>query len=147
AIDPRRFDRSKTQLIAKEIAQLNYRLLNENRPYLLIVMGRLGSLDPWLGIPVTWEDICGAKAIIETSIKDFAVSPSQATHFFQNIISFQVGFLTINETRNQGFIDWDWLFQQKPYIQMEFVTHYRFGKPLDIRINAAQKKGIIKKPE
>ena len=147
AIDPRAFDRAKTQLIAKEIAQLNYQLLNENRPYLLIVIGRLGSLDPWLGIPVMWEDICGAKTIIETSIKDFAVSPSQATHFFQNIISFQVGFLTINESRNQGFIDWNWLLQQKPYAQMEFVKHYRFGKPLDIRINAAQKKGIIKKPE
>nr|AQQ75018.1 hypothetical protein [uncultured bacterium] len=147
AIDYERFDRSKTHLIAREIGTFNAQLLNEKRFYLLIVLGRLGSLDPWLGIPVTWEDICGAKAIIEAGFKDFVVTPSQATHFFQNVTSFQIGYFTVNEMRNQGFVDWTWLSQQSPYETKQYVKHYRFEKPLDIRINGQLKRGVILKPE
>ncbi len=147
AVDYELFERSKTQLIAKEISQLNSLLLDEKRFYLLVAIGRLGSLDPWLGIPVTWEDICGAKAIIETGFKDMAVTPSQATHFFQNITSFQVGYFTVNEIKKQGFFDWEWLLQQAPYNSLKYIKHYRLEKPLDIRINGQQKRGIILKPE
>lgn len=147
AIDYENFDRSKTHEIAREISSFNAKLLEEKRFYLLVVMGRLGSLDPWLGIPVTWEDICGARAIIEAGFKDFSVTPSQATHFFQNVTSFHVGYFTVNELHNQGFVDWEWLQHQTPYARKQYVRHYRFEKPLDIHINGQLKQGVILKPE
>ncbi|MFN2282186.1 MAG: PEP/pyruvate-binding domain-containing protein, partial [Anaerolineales bacterium] len=54
---PEQFDLAQTRVIASELAQINANLLAENRPYLLIVFGRLGSSDPWLGIPVDWGQI------------------------------------------------------------------------------------------
>ena len=79
-------------------------------PYLLIGVGRWGSRDPWLGIPVTWDQIAGARVIVEAGLRDFQVTPSQGSHFFQNLTSFHVGYFTVNE--GDGFVDWDWLAAQ-----------------------------------
>ena len=120
-VDYHLFDRSKSVDVAKEVSTFNNLLLNEKRPYLLIGVGRWGSLDPWLGIPVNWEQIAGAKAIIETGFKDMSVEPSQGSHFFQNITSFMIGYFSVNEHKNQGFLDWEWLLNQ-PTIEEKAFT-------------------------
>ena len=70
--------------------------------------GRWGSADRWLGIPVRWDEISGARVIVETDLEDFKVTPSQGSHFFQNLTSFQVGYLTVNAGEGQSRLDWDW---------------------------------------
>ena len=147
AVDYQLFDRSASREVAAEIASFNAQLIRENRPYLLIGIGRWGSLDPWLGIPVAWEQIAGAKAIIETGFKDMSVTPSQGSHFFQNITSFMIGYFTVNEFQKQGYVNWDWLLQQPAIEQKRFTKLFRFNKPLTIKINGHQNKGIIMKPE
>jgi hypothetical protein len=122
-------------------------LINQKRPYLLIGVGRWGSLDPWLGIPVTWEQIAGARAIIETSFKDMSVEPSQGSHFFQNITSFMIGYFTVNTASRKGFVDWDWLLEQSPLEVKEYTKLIRFKNPIVIKMNGHQNKGIILKPE
>ncbi len=146
-VDYHLFDRAKSFNVAAEVAAFNSQLMNANRPYLLIGVGRWGSLDPWLGIPVTWEQIAGAKAIVETSFKEMAVEPSQGSHFFQNITSFMVGYFTVNTIHKNGFINWDWLLSRKPYAKKEFTKHLRFKKPLLLKMNGHKNKGIILKPE
>jgi hypothetical protein len=113
----------------------------------LIGIGRWGSLDPWLGIPVTWEQISGAKAIIETGFKDMSVTPSQGSHFFQNITSFMIGYFTVDESQQQGFLNWDWLLNQSPLEKKQYTKLFRFDKPLIVKINGHQNKGVILKPE
>jgi hypothetical protein len=147
AVDYQLFDRASSQQTAAEIAAFNAQLIRENRPYLLIGIGRWGSLDPWLGIPVTWEQIAGAKAIIETGFKDMSVTPSQGSHFFQNITSFMIGYFTVNESQQQGFLNWDWLLQQPPLEKKQYTKLFRFNKPLIVKINGHQNKGVILKPE
>ncbi len=146
-VDYHLFERAKSFNVAAEVASFNSQLMNDNRPYLLIGVGRWGSLDPWLGIPVTWEQIAGAKAIVETSFKEMAVEPSQGSHFFQNITSFMVGYFTVNTIHKTGFINWDWLLSRKPYAKKEFTKHLRFKKPLLLKMNGHKNKGIILKPE
>ncbi len=146
-VDYENFDRSKTREVASEVAALNNMLINEGKPYLLIGVGRWGSLDPWLGIPVGWEQIAGAKAIIESSFKEFTVEPSQGSHFFQNITSFMIGYFTVNMVHKHGFVDWDWLMKQKPLVNKPFTRLLRFKKPITIKMNGHQNKGIILKPE
>ncbi len=85
-------------------------------PYILFGLGRWGSADPWLGIPVTWEQISGARVIVESGLKDIKVTPSQGSHFFQNLTSFRVGYFTVNPDDGDGFVDWDWLAAQ-PAVQ------------------------------
>ena len=99
------FDSAKTNEIAAEIAALNKSLKKEGKGYMLIGPGRWGSSDPWLGVPVLWSDISEAKVIVETAIPGFQIEPSQGTHFFQNITSLGVGYLTIDTVRGDGFVD------------------------------------------
>jgi len=110
-------------------------------------VGRWGSLDPWLGIPVTWSQISGARAIIEADFKDFTVMPSQGSHFFQNLNSFLVGYYTVTSGNEQCFVDWAWLTKQPAIEEMQFTRLLRFNKPLTIKMSGHQNRGIILKPE
>ncbi|MFI5405936.1 MAG: histidine kinase, partial [Nitrososphaerales archaeon] len=145
-VDNNKFDRGKSKAVALEIAKLNSKLLKEKKPYVLIGIGRWGSLDPWLGIPVTWDQISGSAAIVESGFKDFEVEPSQGSHFFQNITSFRVGYFTVDASNKIGFIDWDWLLSQPAIEELEFTRQLRFKNPLSVRINGHKNKGIITKP-
>ncbi len=145
-VDIHRFDRSKSREVAREVSLFNEELISENRPYLLVGVGRWGSLDPWLGIPIKWDQISGARAIVETGFKDLDVAPSQGSHFFQNITSFMVGYFTINSKAQQGFIDWDWLLQQASLEEKQYTRHLHFQNPVVVKINGHQNKGIILKP-
>ncbi len=145
-VDRDKFDRSKSNDVVQEISQFNATLLNEKRNYVLIGVGRWGTLDHWLGIPVAWSHINGAKAIVESNFKDFNVSPSQGTHFFQNLTSFKVGYFTVDDHKGLGFLDWDWLKSIKPFKERKYTTHLRFDKPIIIKLNGRKGKGVIYKP-
>lgn len=145
-IDKDRYDRSRSHEVAAEIRQFNQQLVAAGRPYLLIGVGRWGSADPWLGIPVKWDEISGARAIIETSFKDLKVELSQGTHFFQNITSFRVGYFTVKGDTSSCFVDWKWLGKQKGSGKNKFTRHLRFRKPLVVRMNGHTNQGVILKP-
>jgi len=146
-VDIQKFDRSKSRVAAEEVSRLNSKLLSLQRPYILIGVGRWGSLDPWLGIPVTWDQIAGASVIVESGFRDLNVTPSQGSHFFQNITSFRVGYFTVNILENTGFIDWEWLNSCLPEEELSYVKHIRFNYPVSVKINGRLNKGIILKPE
>jgi hypothetical protein len=133
--------------VAEEVGRFNVKLAGKGIPYLLIGVGRWGSSDPWLGIPVTWDEIYGARVIVEAGFKHFKVVPSQGTHFFQNITSFMVGYFTVNSYSDEGFVDWEWLRKQKIVEEMEFTSHIRLKKPLTVKMNGHYSQGIIIKPD
>ena len=146
-VDINKFDRSKSREIAKEIAYFNNKLIKKKREYLLIGLGRWGTLDPWLGIPISWEQISGAKTIVESNFKDFSVEPSQGSHFFQNLTSFKVGYFTVNSLKGNGFVDWAWLLEQNIVEKKSVVKHIKLEIPITIKINGRDNKGIIIKPK
>jgi hypothetical protein len=146
-VDMQRFDRLKSREVAKEVNLFNTQLLSQNRPYLLIGVGRWGTLDPWLGIPVNWEQISGAKAIVEAGFKDYNVTPSQGSHFFHNLTSFMVGYFTVNSYTHDSFIDWDWLLKQEAIAEATYTRWLQFKKPITIKMNGKKNKGVILKPE
>ena len=145
-IDFDRFDRAQSQAVAYEVAQQNAELVGEGRPYLLIGVGRWGSADPWLGIPVTWDQISGAKVIVESELKDVQVAPSQGSHFFQNLTSFGVGYFSVNSEDEASFVDWEWLSAQGALHEGNHVRHLRFEDPLLVRMNGKKREGVIFKP-
>ena len=145
-VDYHLFERSKSKDVAVELNQFNNKLMKLNRPYLLIGVGRWGSLDPWLGIPVKWEQISGAKTIIETGFKDFDVTPSQGSHFFHNLTSFMIGYFSIYPNHKQSWINWDWILNQVPEEKKMFTSHIKLEKSLTIKVNGQRNKGIITKP-
>ena len=106
-IAPDKFNSLSTREIAAELAEINNTFKSRNEGYILIGPGRWGSSDPNLGIPVIWSDISEAKMIVEYSMPGFQVEPSQGTHFFQNITSLGVGYLSIDTVAGDGNVDFD----------------------------------------
>jgi CheY-like chemotaxis protein len=145
-VDFQRFERAQSRAAAREVARLNARLLAERMPYLLIGVGRWGSRDPWLGIPVTWDQVAGASVIVEAGLRDLKVTPSQGTHFFQNLTSFNVGYFTVNADEGGAFVDWDWLDAQPAASQEAHVRHLRLERPLVVKMNGRRGEGVILKP-
>lgn len=144
-VDYDRFDRRKSEQVAGEIRGFNHELVDSNRPYLLIGVGRWGSADPWLGIPVRWEDINGARVIVEAGLRDINVAPSQGTHFFQNITSSRVGYITVHDT-DGSFIDWEWLNEQNAAESAEFTRRLQFEQPISVIMDGNRRSAVILKP-
>jgi CheY-like chemotaxis protein len=145
-VDRNRFERAHSKECAGAVAKFNAELSQAGRPYILIGVGRWGSTHPWLGIPVRWADIAGAAVIVEAGFKDFRVTPSQGTHFFQNLTSLNVGYFTVNQNVGEGFVDWEWLAGQDAREEMGCVRHIRFSKPVVVTMNGTVQKGVIRKP-
>jgi hypothetical protein len=145
-VDFQRFERSRSRDAAREVGRLNAELLGARVPYLLIGVGRWGSRDPWLGIPVTWDQVAGASAIVEAGLRDLRVTPSQGMHFFQNLASFNVGYFTVNPDDGDGFVDWPWLDAQVPRSRVAHVRHLRLDQPVLVLMNGKRGEGVILKP-
>jgi len=137
------FDSAKTREMAREISNLNERMKNEGANYLLIGPGRWGSSDPWLGIPVLWSEISEARMIVETAIPGFQIEPSQGTHFFQNITSLGVGYLTIDTVRGDGYIEESAISSLECLYDGEFVKLYKSPAGMTGFIDRKSNKAIV----
>ena len=114
--------------------------------HVLIGPGRWGSADRWLGIPVGWNDISGVGAIIEATHDKLQADPSQGTHFFHNITSLGISYITITGN-GENFIDWQWLKSLPPKTETAFLKHLRLDAPLTIKIDGRKSRAVlIKEP-
>ena len=141
-VKPDDFRPEATVQIAEEIGRINAGLVKEARPYLLIGPGRWGSADRWLGIPVQWHHISGVGAIIELRNEKLKADPSQGSHFFQNITSLGIQYITLTEGSEDHF-DWKWI-ESFPFIQeTSFLRHVRLEKPLLLKIDGRTSRCVI----
>ena len=144
-VRPENFSSSKNSLIAWEIEKLNREFVKNNENYILIGPGRWGSSDTALGIPVKWPNISAARLIVESSLSNYRIEPSQGTHFFQNLTSFGVGYFTINPSSSDGIYDVDYLNSLPAAYESDDVRIVRFEKPLLIGINGMKGVGVVAK--
>jgi hypothetical protein len=142
---PERFDLNHTADIVPELESINRRLIESGRPYLLIVLGRLGTTDPWLGIPIKWASISGARVVVEATQENVRVELSQGSHFFHNIVSLGVKYFNLPFNRRHR-IDWAWLERMTPVEETTFLRHIRLSLPLSVRVDGRSCRGVIYKP-
>lgn len=142
-VKPEAFEARHTPAIAREIEALNRSLVQAGRPYVLIGFGRWGSADPWLGIPVTWNDVCGARALVEVQTARLPVEPSQGSHFFHNLASFEVVYFAVSSA---GTVDWAWLAAQPAAAEGRFTRHVTLDRPLMIAVDGRTGRGVMLKP-
>jgi hypothetical protein len=139
------FDILRTREMAQTIREWNRRMQQEGRQYLLIGYGRWGSQIPTLGVPVVWGDISEAKAIAECSLENFRIEPSQGSHFFQNLTSFNVGYMNVDPwARPDDLLDTAFLDTLPAMEETELVRHIRLEKPLEMYIDGFKNKAICK---
>ena len=130
--------------IMPELARINNGLIDAGRPYLLIALGRLGTTDPWLGIPVKWGKISGARVVLEATQENVRVELSQGSHYFHNIINLGVKYFTL-PLSSRHKIDWDWLSQQETVDETPFLRHVRLPRPLRVKVDGRSRRGVISK--
>jgi hypothetical protein len=144
-VKPESFELRNTKLIVPELELYNERLLKDDLPYLLIVFGRLGTTDPWLGIPVQWGQVCGAKVIVEATLANVRVELSQGAHYFHNMINLGIKYFSL-PFKEQYKIDWQWFEDQELIDETQFIRHIRLKQPLKIRVDGRRSRGVIYKP-
>ena len=150
-ITPESFDLANSQRAVGQLRSINTRLMDQRRPYILIGPGRWGSADPWLGIPVQWSDIAGARVILETPVKARIIEPSQGSHFFHDMMAGQVGYLMTKD--GPANIRYDWLDSLPVLDTTQDVKHVRSPEPLMVLIDgktgkaALRKQTILKNPQ
>ena len=139
------FDKMRTLEMAGELREVNSRLRADNRQYLLIGFGRWGSSIHTLGVPVAWGDISEARAIVEASLPDFRVDPSQGTHFFQNLTSFNCGYINVDPYSRPGdVLDMEALDAMPAEEETDFLRHVKLESPLKLCVDGRNSKAMVK---
>ena len=139
-----KFTSSKNPQIAREVEYVNDDFVAMNKNYVLVGPGRWGSEDYFLGVPVKWPHISQAKVIIETTLQNYRIEPSQGTHFFQNMTSLGVGYFSVSPENNDGIFCKEQLDKMPAIMESDFVRVVEFPSSLDIKINASKKIGFVR---
>ena len=146
-VKPEKFSMANNVRIAEEIEKINCNFTNSGEGYILVGVGRWGSSDSALGVPVKWPHISAARLIVEVAAPGNTIEPSQGTHFFQNLTSFGVGYFTVGMKNDAGVVDLDYLASMSAVYESEFVRIVRFDSPLQVAINGVKGYGVVMKPE
>ncbi|WP_299981007.1 PEP/pyruvate-binding domain-containing protein [Desulfobacula sp.] len=141
-VDPETFDAGKTIEVAAEINKINALFNENNRKYVLIGPGRWGSSDRWLGIPVVWNDISNVGVMLETTIESIKADPSQGSHFFQNITSLGISYITISD-KGDDFIDYEFFRCQTCENTTTYLKHIKFENPIKILVDGKTSLAVL----
>lgn len=143
-VKPETFASKHTRKIAIELAKINSKMVTSSKPYLLIAIGRLGTTDPWLGIPISWGKIAGARVIVEVTQENFKVELSQGSHYFHNLTSMGVSYFSV-PYQDEALLDWEWLDQQEVIEETDFLRHVRVCNSLVVKVDGRSGKGVVYK--
>ena len=102
-----------------------------------------------------WDDISSVAAIVELQSDDIRAEPSQGSHFFQNITSLGIPYLTIMEEKDGSTgicsskkncgacLDWNWLMAQENFEDTPFVRHIRLPAPFVMKCNGKEEIAVL----
>ena len=146
-VKPETFDSLHNPEVALELNRLNRDMVSRGDGYILIGPGRWGSSDPALGIPVKWPDISGSRLIVESSLNNYRIEPSQGTHFFHNLTSFGVGYFTINPHSDDGIYNVGYLDSLPAVYESDRIRVVSFDHPLTVAIDGRKGAGVVFRPD
>jgi hypothetical protein len=141
-IKPETFEPRQSVETALEIEHVNGALRSAGRPYLLVGFGRIGTSDPWRGIPGPWSRFSGARVIVEVERRGMETPPSQGSHFFHNMTSNNVCYFSVPLGASFG-VDWDFFRAQEAVDEHRFVRHVRVPSPLVVMVDGRTRRGVV----
>lgn len=142
-IDPEKFDNTRTEAMAEEIDKINDKMLAQGKKYILVGPGRWGTRDKFIGVPVVWPQISQARVIVEVSLPDFPLDASLGSHFFHNVTSMNVGYLSVDQATKDECVKWDMLKKAEVVSEGRYFRHVRFRKPMVVRMDGKKRISII----
>jgi len=144
-VNPAQWNRSESHAIASEVESLDKELAALGRRYILVGPGRWGTRDRWLGVPVNFSQISHARIIVEADLPDFRVESSLGSHFFHNVTSMNIGYLTVPMNGGPSFVDWAWLSSIPAKRTTEHCSWTVLSEPLEILMDGRKSKAIVRK--
>jgi hypothetical protein len=141
-VKPESFEMRHTREIVPEIEHFNSKMLDSQTPYMLISIGRLGTTDPWLGIPANWGQVCGARVIVEATRENARVELSQGTHYFHNMVNSGVLYFLLPFSSPYQ-IDWEWMSEQPVEEETSFLRHVKIPSPLKVKVDGRHSRGLV----
>ena len=145
-VDYHRFERERSQDVALDVARFNRRLLSEGRPYVLVGVGRWGSSEPFLGIPVSWDQIAGVRAIVEAGLPRLHRDPVAGHPLLPepHLVEHRLLHGEPGRGRRHGGLG---LAGAQPAVdEASCVRHLRFDAPIVVKMNGRTNEGVILKP-
>ncbi len=141
-VKPDVFDPGRTPEVAQEIGKMNAELMRNGHQFLLVGPGRWGSADRWLGIPVSWSDISGVGAMVETSHANLKADPSQGSHFFHNITTLGINYINVLESKGD-FFNWEWLTALPIHSELNFIAHVNLDHFMEIKVDGRESRCVM----
>jgi len=140
------YRRTRPDRAVREIRRLNRMLEAEGEPYLLIGPGRWGSTNPAMGVPVGYEVVTGAVAVVEVAAGSMAPEVSYGTHFFGDLLSSGIHYLAVVPPEAGGgaedLVDEEWLVAHasEPVGGVRLVT---FPEPAVLQVDGVGRRGAV----
>ena len=88
-------------------------------------------------------------SIIETDLPNFSVESSHGSHFFHNVTSMNIGYLSVSPGRAvsggscKDRFDWEWLKTQHCEKRLKFCVWSRTERPLNIVMDGRRGSTVI----
>lgn len=92
---------------------------------------------------VMWNDISEARTIVECAIPGFRIEPSQGTHFFQNITSLGVGYLTVDTVSDPSAVNSGLIKVLKSIKKGKYTELFLSDKPIAAYIDRKNGKAVV----
>lgn len=143
-IPPLALDPGTSRVLAEEVSRINHYLRQQGESCLLLGPGRWGTVNPALGIPVTYHQISEARVIAEYCTPEMRVAASQGSHFFQNIAAGHVLYFGIDPTAGD-VLNREWL-DSAPVRPVSIDSRIRLidpPAPLRIQVDGASRRGVV----
>jgi hypothetical protein len=120
-VDPEAYaalaDAGERKAVAAMVGSLNKVL--EKQTFILVGPGRWGSVDPLLGVPVSYADIFNTRMLVELAVTQQGAipEPSYGTHFFQDLVEAQIYPVAIYPDQPGDLFRQEWLTRAKNWME------------------------------
>ncbi len=104
-------DSEARQSLTRAISQLNAHL--KYQPFICVGPGRWGTVNPDLGVRVSYSDIYNTDALVEVSGQGVGPDsePSYGTHFFQDLIESRIFPLAVHLEDHDSFFNHNFFYK------------------------------------
>jgi hypothetical protein len=119
-VDPEAYgrltDAGQRKAVADTVGRLNKVL--ETQSFILIGPGRWGSIDPLLGVPVTYADIFNTRMLVELAVEQQGAvpEPSYGTHFFLDLVEAEIYPVALYPDQPGDLFRREWLARAKNWL-------------------------------
>ena len=92
----------------------------------------LGDLPEW-----DWSDLYAGP-----DAPELKADPSQGSHFFHNITSLGITYITVSDN-NSDYLDWEWLNAQVRTNDLHYMAHVQLKQSMRLKVDGRSSHCVI----